>query len=55
MKHTNIDTYPPLRIGDMPELDIEIIDRTEVPVALGYAGTTVVAPAIGNAMFAAAG
>jgi isoquinoline 1-oxidoreductase beta subunit len=52
---TNFDSYTPLRIGDVPELDIEFIDSTEVPVGLGEPATTVVAPAIGNAIFAAEG
>ena len=55
VKDTNFDTYTPIRIGDVPELDIEFIDSTEVPVGLGEPGTTVVAPAIGNAIFAAVG
>ena len=52
---TNFDSYTLLRIGDVPELDIEFIDSTEAPVGLGEPGTTVVAPAIGNAIFAAVG
>lgn len=55
VKDTNFDTYTPMRIGDVPELDIEFVDSTEVPVGLGEPGTTVVAPAIGNAIFAAVG
>jgi CO/xanthine dehydrogenase Mo-binding subunit len=55
VKDTNFDSYTPLRIGDVPELDIEFIDSTEAPVGLGEPGTTVVAPAIGNAIFAAVG
>ena len=55
VKDTNLDTYTPLRMGDAPELDIEFIDSTEVPVGLGEPATTVVAPAIGNAIFAASG
>jgi isoquinoline 1-oxidoreductase beta subunit len=55
VKDTNLDTYTPLRIGDVPELEIEFIDSTEVPVGLGEPATTVVAPAIGNAIFAAVG
>jgi len=55
VKDTNLDTYTPLRIGDAPELDIEFIDSTEFPVGLGEPGTTVVAPAIANAIFAAVG
>jgi isoquinoline 1-oxidoreductase subunit beta len=55
VKDTNFDSYTPLRIGDVPEIDIEFIDSVETPVGLGEPGTTVVAPAIGNAIFAATG
>jgi isoquinoline 1-oxidoreductase subunit beta len=55
VKDTNLDSYTPLRIGDVPELDVEFIDSTEVPVGLGEPATTVVGPAIGNAIFAAVG
>jgi isoquinoline 1-oxidoreductase subunit beta len=55
VKDTNLDTYTPLRIGDTPELDIEFVDSTEFPVGLGEPGTTVVGPAIANAIFAAVG
>src|SRR5215831_15562009 len=55
VKDTNFNSYTPLRIGDVPELDIEFIESVEAPVGLGEPGTTVVAPAIGNAIFAATG
>jgi CO/xanthine dehydrogenase Mo-binding subunit len=55
VKDTNFDTYSPLRIGDVPELDIEFIESDKVPVGLGEPATTVVAPAVGNAIFAAVG
>jgi len=55
IRDTNLDTYTPLRMGDVPELDIEFIPSTEVPVGLGEPCTTVVGPAIGNAIFAAVG
>jgi CO/xanthine dehydrogenase Mo-binding subunit len=54
-KDTNLDTYTPLRIGHTPEVEIEFIPSTEVPVGLGEPGTSAVAPAIGNAIFAATG
>jgi CO/xanthine dehydrogenase Mo-binding subunit len=54
-KDTNLDTYTPLRIGDVPEVEIEFMPSTEVPTGLGEPATTVVGPAIGNAIFAAAG
>ena len=51
----NLDRYTPLRMSDMPELDIEFVDSQYAPVGLGEPGTTVVGPAIGNAIFAAVG
>lgn len=55
VRDTNLDTYTPMRMADCPELQIEFIASTEVPVGLGEPATTVVAPAIGNAVFAAVG
>jgi CO/xanthine dehydrogenase Mo-binding subunit len=55
VKDTNLDTYTPLRMGDVPELDIEFLPSTEAPMGLGEPCTTVVGPAIGNAIFAAVG
>ena len=54
-KDTNLDTYTPLRMGDVPEVEVEFIPSTEAPVGLGEPATTVVGPAIGNAIFAACG
>jgi isoquinoline 1-oxidoreductase beta subunit len=55
VKDVNLDTYTPLRIADTPELDIQFVDSQEVPVGLGEPATTVVAPAIANAIFRAVG
>ena len=54
-KDINMDTYTPLRMGDVPEVEVEFVPGDEVPVGLGEPATTVVAPAIGNAIFAASG
>lgn len=54
-KDTNLDTYRVLRMADVPELEIEFLPSTEAPVGLGEPATTGVAPAIGNAIFAACG
>jgi hypothetical protein len=51
----NLDNYTPLRIGDVPEVEVEFLPSTEMPTGLGEPATTVVAPAIGNAIFAAVG
>lgn len=52
---TNLDTYRPLRIADVPELDIRFIESTEFPTGLGEPPLIAVPPAIGNAVFAASG
>jgi CO/xanthine dehydrogenase Mo-binding subunit len=54
-KDTNLNTYTPLRMGDVPIVEVEFLSSTEVPVGLGEPATTVVGPAIGNAIFAASG
>jgi CO/xanthine dehydrogenase Mo-binding subunit len=55
VRDLNLDTYSPLRIYDVPELDISFVESTEAPVGLGEPATTVVAPAIGNAIYNAIG
>ncbi|MDB5985791.1 MAG: xanthine dehydrogenase family protein molybdopterin-binding subunit [Nevskia sp.] len=55
VRDTNLNSYTPLRIRDVPELDIEFIPSSEAPVGLGEPATTVVGPAIANAIFAAVG
>lgn len=55
VKDTNLDSYTPLRMSDVPEMDISFIDSIEVPVGLGEPAATVVGPAIGNAIFNAVG
>jgi CO/xanthine dehydrogenase Mo-binding subunit len=51
----NLGTYTPLRMIDTPEMDIAFVDSAEVPVGLGEPGTTVIAPAVANAIHAAVG
>jgi isoquinoline 1-oxidoreductase subunit beta len=55
VRDTNLNTYTPVRIGDVPLLDISFVESAEVPVGLGEPATTVIAPAIANAIFAATG
>jgi CO/xanthine dehydrogenase Mo-binding subunit len=55
VRDTNLNGYTPLRMADLPELDIEFVDSTDTPVGLGEPATTVVGPAIANAIFAAVG
>ncbi|KFI32363.1 aldehyde dehydrogenase [Haematobacter missouriensis] len=55
VRDQNLDTYTPLRMIDAPEMDIAFLPSTEAPVGMGEPATTVVAPAIGNAIFNAVG
>jgi len=55
VKDRNLDTYRPLRMADVPELDINFIESSEYPMGLGEPPVIAVAPAIGNAVFAATG
>ena len=52
---TNLDTYKPLRMDDVPQLDIHFMPSTEAPTGLGEPPLIAVGPAIGNAIFAATG
>lgn len=51
----NLATYTPLRMVDAPPIEIEMVASNEAPTGLGEPGTTVVAPAIANAIFNAVG
>ncbi|MFK7829597.1 MAG: molybdopterin cofactor-binding domain-containing protein [Congregibacter sp.] len=55
VKDVNLDTYKPLRMADVPELDIKFLESTEHPMGLGEPPLIAVAPAIGNAVYAASG
>lgn len=55
VRDTNLNSYTPLRMADVPEMDIEFIASTETAMGLGEPPTTVVGPAIGNAIAAAVG
>ncbi len=51
----NYDTYTPLRISDMPEVDVHIVPSSEAPTGVGEPGTPPIAPAVANAWAAATG
>ena len=55
VKDTNLNTYKLLRMGNVPEVDIEFLPSSEAPVGLGEPATTAVAPAIASAIFSASG
>lgn len=51
----NLDTYTPLRMADVPELDIRFVDSGHMPTGMGEPPLIPVAPAIGNAIYNAVG
>lgn len=55
IEQTNFDGYTPLRMSNVPDLDISIISNGQPASGCGEPATTVVGPAIGNAIFAAVG
>ena len=55
VQQTNFDTYEPLRMSDMPKIEVYIVPSTEVPTGVGEPGVPPVAPAVSNAIFAASG
>ena len=52
---SNFHDYEPLRIMDMPAVDVYIVASGEAPTGVGEPGVPAVAPAISNAIFAASG
>ena len=55
VEERNLNAYTPLRMLDVPELDIHFMKSTEFPTGLGEPPVIAVGPAIGNAVFAATG
>ena len=55
VQEDNFDTYPVLRLAQMPAIDVHILDSTEPPTGVGEPGVPPLAPAVANALFAATG
>jgi isoquinoline 1-oxidoreductase beta subunit len=55
IQETNFDSYTPMRMKDAPEIEIAVIANGEMATGTGEPAVTVVAPAIGNAIFNAVG
>jgi isoquinoline 1-oxidoreductase subunit beta len=55
VEQRNFDGYPPLRIQEMPKVEVYIVPSSEAPTGVGEPGTPVVAPAVANALYAATG
>ncbi|MGQ3029549.1 MAG: xanthine dehydrogenase family protein molybdopterin-binding subunit, partial [Ferrovibrionaceae bacterium] len=51
----NFDGYEPLRMSDMPKIEVHIVPSTAAPTGIGEPGVPPIAPAVANAIFAATG
>ncbi|MBI5258513.1 MAG: xanthine dehydrogenase family protein molybdopterin-binding subunit [Burkholderiales bacterium] len=51
----NFNTYPVLRMNEMPAVEVHVLPSTEAPGGIGEPGTPPVAAAVANAIFAATG
>lgn len=52
---SNFHDYPMMRMKDMPEIEVFIVDSKEAPGGVGEPGVPPAAPAVVNAIFAATG
>jgi isoquinoline 1-oxidoreductase subunit beta len=55
VEQSNFDTYEMLRMNEAPAIEVHIVQNREVPGGMGEAGTSAIAPAVINAIFAATG
>jgi isoquinoline 1-oxidoreductase subunit beta len=55
VQQSNFDTYPMMRINEIPAVEAHILDSGEAPGGLGEPGVPPVAPALCNAIFALTG
>jgi isoquinoline 1-oxidoreductase subunit beta len=55
VEQSNFHDYQPLRINEMPKIDVYILQSNEKPTGVGEPGVPPVAPAVANAIYAATG
>ncbi len=55
IEQTNFDSYTPLRMSQVPEVAISVIANGDKATGVGEPAVTVIAPALGNAIFNAVG
>ncbi len=55
VQQSNFDTYPVLRMSQMPRVDVHVVPSSADPTGVGEPGLPPIAPAVANAMFAATG
>ena len=55
VEQSNFHDYEVLRLEEMPEVEVHIVQSTEKPGGIGEPGVPPIAPAVANAVFAATG
>ena len=55
VEQSNFDTYQMLRMNEAPAIDVHVVKSSEPPGGMGETGTSLIVPAIANAIFAATG
>jgi isoquinoline 1-oxidoreductase subunit beta len=55
VEQSNFHDYPPLRINEMPRVEVYIVPSGENPTGVGEPGVPPLAPAVANALAAATG
>ncbi len=55
VEQSNFHDYPMLRMNETPAIEVYIVKSGEAPGGMGEAGTSAIAPALTNAIFAATG
>ena len=55
VEQDNFDTYPMLRMNEMPEIDVVIVSSDAEPTGVGELAVPPIAPAVANALVAATG
>jgi isoquinoline 1-oxidoreductase beta subunit len=55
IEQSNFHEYTPIRLADVPPIDVELIDSGHHPSGVGEPSSTIVAPAVANAIYNAVG
>jgi isoquinoline 1-oxidoreductase beta subunit len=55
VQQSNFDSYQMLRMNEAPAIEVHIVQSSEPPGGMGECGTSLIVPAVANAIFAATG
>jgi isoquinoline 1-oxidoreductase beta subunit len=55
VEQSNFDNYRALHMNEMPAIDVHLVTSNEPPGGMGEPGTSALAPAVANAVYAATG